>query len=145
MEIELKEIQDFLAGIPPFDRLSNELLEQLTRETSIRYIRRGMPLPPENVTQRRLYIIRKGAIALKSNKGKLLGKLSDGDVCTIFCIDVDHGKVRTFRYGNNTSISRLRFAANPDSEDGCAGDDMVIGHGNARLVNDEAGAGAGLV
>ncbi len=92
MDIELKEIRDFLASIPPFDRLPSTLVKQLTHETSIRYIRRGMPLPPRNVTQNRLYVIRKGAIAIQSTKGKLLGKLSDGDICTIFCIDREEEK-----------------------------------------------------
>ena len=87
MDIELKEIRDFLASIPPFDRLPMELVESLTHESAIRYIRRGMPMPPENVKRNRLYIIRKGAISLNSYKGKLLGKLSDGDICTVFCMD----------------------------------------------------------
>lgn len=92
MEIELKEIRDFIASIPPFDRLPMPLVEQLTHETAIRYFRRGSALPPEDVTQDRLYIIRKGAISLQSQEGKLLGKLSDGDICTIFCIEGDHEK-----------------------------------------------------
>lgn len=92
MDIELKEIRDFLASIPPFDRLPMSLVETLTHESSIRYIRRGMPMPPENVKRDRLYIIRKGVISLNSYKGKLLGKLSDGDICTVFCMDEAHDK-----------------------------------------------------
>lgn len=92
MEIELKEIRDFLAGIPPFDRLPAPLVEKLTHETSIRYIRRGLPLPPENVTEDRLYLIRKGALALQSTQGKLLGKLSEGDICTVFCMSGNFDK-----------------------------------------------------
>jgi CBS domain-containing protein len=92
VEIELKEIRDFLAGIPPFDRLPMALVEKLTHETSIRYIRRGLPLPPDNVTQDRLYLIRKGALSLQSTQGNLLGKLSEGDICTIFCMHGDHDK-----------------------------------------------------
>ena len=92
VEIELKEIRDFLAGIPPFDRLPMALVEKLTHEISIRYIRRGFPLPPENVTQDRLYLVRKGVLSLQSTQGKLLGKLSEGDICTIFCMSGDHEK-----------------------------------------------------
>lgn len=87
MDIELKEIRDYLASIPPFDRLPGALVEQLTHETSIRYLRRGSCMPPNNVNQDRLYIIRKGALSLNSAKGTLLGKLSDGDICTIFCME----------------------------------------------------------
>ena len=92
VEIELKEIRDFLASIPPFDRLPMTLVEKLTHETSIRYIRRGSPLPPVNVTQDRLYLVRKGALSLQSTQGKLLGKLSEGDICTIFCKSGSHDK-----------------------------------------------------
>lgn len=92
MDIELQEIRDFLASIPPFDRLPLTIVEQLTQAVSIRYIRRGLPLPPDNVTQNRLYIIRKGSIALQSEKRNLLGKLSEGDICTIFCSSEIHEK-----------------------------------------------------
>jgi len=92
MEIELKEIRDFIGSIPPFDRLPITLVEQLTHETAIRYFRRGSPLPPNKETENKLYIIRKGAISLLSAQRKLLGKLSEGDICTVFCIKVDHEK-----------------------------------------------------
>jgi len=87
MEIELKEIRDFIAGIPPFDRLPNDLIEKITQQVSIRYIRRGFPLPPENIKQNRLYLLRKGAVSLLSKQAKLLGKLGEGDICTVFCMD----------------------------------------------------------
>lgn len=92
MEIELKEIRDYLAGIPPFDRLDMDLVEKLTQKTSIRYLRRGSEMPPPNVTEQRLYIIRKGAIALYSQQDNLLGKLADGDICTVFCMEAPTDK-----------------------------------------------------
>ena len=84
MDIELKEIRDFLADTTPFDNLPMGQLEKLTRAISIRYIRRGSPLPPVDVTGDHLYIIRKGSIAIVSEKGDLRGKLSDGDICALF-------------------------------------------------------------
>jgi CBS domain-containing protein len=87
MEIELKEIRDFIVGIPPFDRLPIELVEQLTQQVTIRYIRRGQSLPPDNVQQDRLYLLRKGAVSLISKEGNLLGKLGEGDICTVFCME----------------------------------------------------------
>lgn len=90
MEIELQEIRDFLARIPPFDRLPRILVENLTEQILIRYIKRGSPLPPDNVNDDRLYLIRKGAILLHSKKtGTLVGKLGDNDICTSFCADDD--------------------------------------------------------
>ena len=90
MEIELKEIFDFIASIPPFDCLPEPLVEQITHAISIRYIRRGSSLPPDNVRQNRLYIIRKGSVALYSKNGNLRGKLSDGNICTIFCLKTEN-------------------------------------------------------
>ena len=87
MEIELKEIRDYIASIPPFDRLPMVQIEQLTQQVTIRYIRRGDALPPENIEQDRLYILRKGAVSLISRTGNLLGKLGEGDICTVFCMD----------------------------------------------------------
>ncbi|MFK5985496.1 MAG: putative nucleotidyltransferase substrate binding domain-containing protein [Pseudomonadota bacterium] len=87
MEIELKEIRDFIASIPPFDELPNDIVESLTQQILIRYIRRGTPLPPDNIQQQRLYLLRKGAISLLSEDDKLLGKLSEGDICTAFCME----------------------------------------------------------
>ncbi len=83
MEIELKEIRDFVAAIPPFDRLSRETLDRLAGRLSIEYLRRGRRVAAEEETPR-LYIIRRGAIALYS-KESLIGMLGEGDVCTSFC------------------------------------------------------------
>lgn len=86
MEIELKEVRDFISAIPPFDRLEIGLIEQFVGDVAIRYLRRGESLPPQAVTDPRLYIIRKGAVSLMSDTGKLLGRLGEGDICTIFCM-----------------------------------------------------------
>lgn len=85
MDAELQEIRDFIAGTPPFDRLPDESIEELTTNVTIRYLRNGLSLPPKNVSQHRLYIIRKGALSLFSSDGKLIGKLGEGDLCTVFC------------------------------------------------------------
>jgi len=85
MEIELQEICDFISTIPPFDRLPLTVIESITKKITIRYIREGAALPPKDVTQDKLYIIRKGSVSLFSRTDKLLGKLGEGDICTAFC------------------------------------------------------------
>ncbi len=85
MNIELKEIRDFLAKTTPFDNLPIEKVEELTHASAIRYIRRGSPMPPTDVSQSLLYVIRKGSITLQNKQGELHGKLSDGNICTFFC------------------------------------------------------------
>ena len=47
MEVELREIRDFISDVPPFDLLTEEDLNQLLRHISIRYFRRGKSLPQE--------------------------------------------------------------------------------------------------
>ena len=85
MNSELREIRDFIACLPPFDRLPEEVIEALTESITIRYLRCGLNLPPKNVSEHRLYVLRKGALSLISIEGDLIGKLSEGDICTIFC------------------------------------------------------------
>ena len=84
MNIELLEIQDFLAAHPPFDELSNDVLEKVTRALSIRYLRRGASFPPRNETTF-CYVIRQGLIDLHDQYGKLIEKISEGDLFTAQC------------------------------------------------------------
>ena len=86
MDVELQEIRDFLAAIPPFDRLPEDVLTRMTRGLSIRYIRRGKVLPPDRDSEPMLYILRQGAGKLYSKEDKLVGMLGEGDICTSFCM-----------------------------------------------------------
>jgi CBS domain-containing protein len=92
MEIELLEIRDFLAQRPPFDALSNELLDTLPRQLEIRYLRRGNNFPPKNITQSELYIIRSGAVELLDNNDNLVEKLGEGGLYTISCQLIDFSR-----------------------------------------------------
>ncbi|MGQ9831056.1 MAG: hypothetical protein ACUVQI_05485 [Thermochromatium sp.] len=49
MDVELIEIQEFLASHPPFDQLPEETLACLPRRLSVRYFRCGTPFPPEAI------------------------------------------------------------------------------------------------
>lgn len=93
MDIELQEIRDFIASIPPFDRLPEEYLGHLTRAIAIRYIRRGKSMPPDSDKPPELYILRQGAVTLYSSEGNLVGMLGEGDICTSFC---SHGEAAGF-------------------------------------------------
>ena len=86
MEVELIEIRDFLAAHPPFDCLPPEELEQLPRQLSVRYLRRGTPFPPTDSTQKFLYIVRKGAVEVRDAKDALFGKYAEGDIYSAECI-----------------------------------------------------------
>ena len=91
MEIELKEISDFVITISPFDQLPETIIKQLIKKMTIRYFRRDTCLVAEEQTQDRLYLLRKGAISLFSEQHKLLEKLGESDICTSFC-DINDAK-----------------------------------------------------
>lgn len=85
MDHELQEVINFVSDTPPFDGLGKDELEQLVCAITIRYVRKGLSLPPKDESQRRMYLIRKGALSLFSKDGNLLGMLGEGDICTVFC------------------------------------------------------------
>ncbi|HET8539140.1 MAG TPA: DUF294 nucleotidyltransferase-like domain-containing protein [Anaeromyxobacter sp.] len=87
MEVELLEIRDFLAGVPPFDALPAEALERLPRSLSIRYLRRGSPFPPAGADGPALYVVRQGAIELRSDRDEVVAKYGEGDLHAAACVD----------------------------------------------------------
>ena len=86
MDAELTQIHEFITSIPPFDKLPAEAVSKLTENIHIGYIRKGCQLPPENVDEARLYLVRKGALSYLDQQNELLGKFGEGDICTVFCL-----------------------------------------------------------
>lgn len=84
MDIELLEIQDFLAAHAPFDQLPIETLQQLPKSLTIRYLRRGQPFPPVDA-EPAIYLLRQGAIELRNQQGVLVEKLAEGELYTASC------------------------------------------------------------
>ncbi len=87
MEIELQEIRDFVAAVPPFDLLPENELNLVVRKLGIRYIRRGKSLSDgvENITS--VFIIRQGSVSLYAADDKLFGMLAEGDLSTAYCAE----------------------------------------------------------
>lgn len=94
MDSALSEISEFLQRIPPMDLLPDEIIEQVVKEISICYVRRGQALPPEGVTEKNLYILRKGALSYCTESEDLLGKYGEGDICTTFCLESNHKDIK---------------------------------------------------
>lgn len=86
MDVELIEIREFLAEHPPFSELPEELLDRLPHELTIRYLRRGGTFPPADVGDA-LYLIRRGALELRSANGELLERLGEGETVLCGCLD----------------------------------------------------------
>jgi CBS domain-containing protein len=85
MDVELIEIRDFLASHHPFDLLPEEVLEKLPKKLSVRYFRRGTHFPPKDDQPGCLYVLRRGAVELRDERGELVGKLAEGDLCSMRC------------------------------------------------------------
>jgi len=81
----LSEIRSFVATIPPFDKLPNDVLEEIIKKINICYLRAGESLPPKGETDRCLYIIKKGVMSYFSSDDELLTKYAERDICSRFC------------------------------------------------------------
>lgn len=79
MEIELAEIRDFIARFPPFDVLGAKVLNTLPKKLTIQYFRQGSKFPAEQTKEKKLYIIRSGAIELRDKSNQLVDKLAEGE------------------------------------------------------------------
>ena len=84
MDVELIEIQEFLASHPPFDQLPETALAQIPRNITVHYLRRGTPFPPPDGEASALYIVRRGAVELRKGR-ELTGKLAEGDLFSGAC------------------------------------------------------------
>ena len=85
MEIELVEIRDFIAQHSPFDVLDNVALNNLPKDLTIRYFRRGSSFPETGTQNTNLYIVRSGAIEFRDSQDQLIDKLAEGDLYLLEC------------------------------------------------------------
>ncbi len=89
MSTEMADIHDFVKAIEPFNQLADEVIGQVISHISICYVRAGEALPPPGIEQPHVYFLRKGALAYYNGEGELLGKFGEGDICTVFCNNID--------------------------------------------------------
>ena len=78
--VELLEIRDFLAEVPPFSLLEDDALGHIVDDMTIRYLRRGNAFPPEDEAEAQCYVLRKGAVEERDDDNLLLAKYAEGDV-----------------------------------------------------------------
>ena len=79
MDVELVEIQQFLARYHPFDRLPPEVLASLPKMLELRYVRCGTELFSPGTLNHHLYTIRAGAVEVRDRDGNMLSRLGEGD------------------------------------------------------------------
>lgn len=81
MDVELREVRDFLAAHPPFDGLPATLLDELPSRLQVRYHRRGEQIISLGQANNTLYILRSGAVDIMDADGALVER---GDPGTCF-------------------------------------------------------------
>ena len=77
MEVELLEIQHFLAEHHPFDLLSEEQLAELPEQLEVTYLRRGSELTN---FENSFFVIRSGALEVCADDEKICEQLDEGGI-----------------------------------------------------------------
>lgn len=93
MDIELLEIRQFMGQFPPFDGLSDELLDVIAERVEISYFKTGSDILVLNDTLNELCFIRSGAVEVYRRQGELYNRLGEGDIFGHFSLLRNH-KVR---------------------------------------------------
>jgi CBS domain-containing protein len=78
MEIEQLEIRDYLSTVPPLDMLDGSVLDNLSASLEITYARKETVILDCGLMSESVYLIRSGAVEITNDKGKLLGRISEG-------------------------------------------------------------------
>jgi len=86
MEVELLEIQNFLAQHRPFNLLPDEKLKQLPEQLEIVYLKRDKPFPPHD---NHFYVVRSGALELCQGGGEICEQLDEGGIYASSCALLD--------------------------------------------------------
>lgn len=107
---DLADISAFLKMIPPFDRLPEDRVSQILRLIVICYVRKGESLPPKDVLEPNLYILRTGSLNYLNAAGELLGKFTEGEICAVFCQPVAADEVQ-ISADEDSLIYMINYAA----------------------------------
>ncbi|RUR33705.1 DUF294 nucleotidyltransferase-like domain-containing protein [Vreelandella nanhaiensis] len=93
MDIELLEIRQFMGQFPPFDGLSDELLDVIAERVEVSYFKTGSDILVLNEILNELCFIRSGAVEVYRRQGELYNRLGEGDIFGHFSLLRNH-KVR---------------------------------------------------
>ncbi|MBP5978869.1 MAG: cyclic nucleotide-binding/CBS domain-containing protein [Halomonas sp.] len=93
MDVELLEIRQFMGQFPPFDGLSDELLDAIAERVEVSYFKTGSDILVANDAINELCFIRSGAVEVYRRKGELYNRLGEGNIFGHFSLLRNH-KVR---------------------------------------------------
>src|SRR5690606_21640498 len=80
MQVELIEIRDHLSRFSPFDELPEETLDDIARQTQVRYFKAGSPILDKDAPLNELHYISSGAVEIYRPNGELYNRLREGDI-----------------------------------------------------------------
>ncbi|MGS2742818.1 DUF294 nucleotidyltransferase-like domain-containing protein [Halomonas sp. LS-001] len=80
MDVELLEIHQHMGKFPPFDGLSDALLDLIAENVEVRYFKTGSDILSLNEPINELCYIRSGAVEVYRRKGELFNRLGEGDI-----------------------------------------------------------------
>jgi len=80
MEAETREIRDHISRHPPFDGLTDDLLDEVAGAVEIAYFKAGSTISAREGPVQALFYIRSGAVEVYLHSGKLQSRLGEGDI-----------------------------------------------------------------
>jgi CBS domain-containing protein len=80
MEAEIREIREHLSRYPPFDGLTDDLLDEVAGAVEIAYFKAGTTIAERGRPVQALFYIRSGAVEVYRHNGQLYNRLGEGDV-----------------------------------------------------------------
>lgn len=78
MDVELREVRDFLAAYPPYSSLPERVLDGLPSRLNVRYFRRGSTIIELGAPNNSLFILRSGAVDIVGPGGELVERADPG-------------------------------------------------------------------
>ena len=76
---EIPEIAQFLRELPGFDSLDDAQVANCAKHIDIAYYRQGDDILRAGSENRRLHIIRSGAVELRDDSGEMMARLAERD------------------------------------------------------------------
>ncbi|CAM3542505.1 DUF294 nucleotidyltransferase-like domain-containing protein [Halomonas lysinitropha] len=90
MDVELLEIRQHMGRFPPFDGLSDELLDELAGSVEVAYFKAGSDILVLDQEVHELCYIRSGAVEVYRRGGELYNRLGEGDIFGQFSLLRNH-------------------------------------------------------
>lgn len=78
MDVELREIRDFLSSHPPYSALPEKVLDELPAQLHLRYFRRGTTIVELGAANNSVFILRSGAVDIYRNGTDLVERADPG-------------------------------------------------------------------